>query len=170
MHAHYSVEPSGRALTARSVRIVWPTRVGCYFVGRLFLCPERPRYRQISTRARPPLASYPFVPPPTTCRPALLLTSLRPGHLLPLLQATRPPPAPSPGHAPFRRAPPPGDVATAPFLLPASTLPEVEGDAADPAVQAEQISRGRGAGEATPPYPSTFLRGRRQSSWEGTYR
>ncbi|XP_044339252.1 uncharacterized protein [Triticum aestivum] len=105
--------------------------------------------------------------------PALLLTSLQPGRLLPLLQATRPPPAPSPGHAPFRRAPPPGDVATAPFLLPASTLPEVEGDAADPAVQAEQISRGRGAGEASPPSPpplSTFPRGRRQSSWERTYR
>ncbi|KAF7057039.1 hypothetical protein CFC21_064378 [Triticum aestivum] len=50
------------------------------------------------------------------------------------------------------------------------TPPEVEGGAAEPEVQAEQISRGCGAGEATPPYPSTFLRGRRQSSWEGTYR
>ncbi|XBJ01148.1 hypothetical protein VPH35_020862 [Triticum aestivum] len=50
------------------------------------------------------------------------------------------------------------------------TPPEVEGDAAEPEVQVEQISRGCGVGEATLSYPSTFLRRRRQSSWEGTYR
>ena len=46
---------------------------------------------------------------------------------------------------------------------------EVEGDAADPAVQAEQI-------EAVEPEKHRrrlllhFRKGRRQSSWEGTYR